>query len=141
MSTEPSSDERKQAAALVLASGGNQASAARAANVSRPTLTRWVREKGFKGLVESLREPREDDADLGEVAVKGLGDLVPKALILLSEALDGESYTAQQQRVALDLIKAAANLAKKTDEGTESDLAKAIAELDLRDKGKRITYD
>lgn len=84
--------------------------------------------------------------ELSERATTGLRDLVPKALDLLEEALDGEGYTAAQQRVALDIIKAAANIARQADDSTESGLAKALDELDSKEslagnKDNNTVYD
>ncbi len=60
--------------------------------------------------------------------------MVPQAIGLLEEALGGTSHSAAQQRVALEIIKAAANIRRYDDDTGQSELGKAIAELDARNE-------
>lgn len=106
-------DGRKAKAASVLALTGNKAEAARQAGVDRATLTRWSREPAFQEAVDAARP------GLAEQATSGLSDLVPQALAVLEDALSGKKVTAQMARVALDTVKAAANITgAKEGEGT-----------------------
>lgn len=103
----------KARAADALAAGLSKAEAARQAGVDRATLTRWSREPAFQEAVDAARP------DLAEQATKGLSDLVPQALQVIEDALTGKKVTAQMARVALDTVKAAANISgAKEGEGT-----------------------
>jgi hypothetical protein len=90
--------------------------------VDRATLTRWARDAAFQAAVDAAKP------QLAEVATAGLSDLVPQALQVLEDALSGKKVTAQMARVALDTVKAAANIHGGSSEGG-SFLAK-LKELD-----------
>jgi len=140
ISTKSSADQSKKLAALeVLKQGGTQAAAARAANVSRSTILRWLKDNDFRSALSGSLD--QDDGELAERAISGLADLVPKALDMLEEALDGENYTAAQQRVALDIIKSAASISRHAEDTGKSELAKALEELDAGNKDNDIVYD
>lgn len=70
---------------------------------------------------------------LAEQATSGLSDLVPQALQVLEDALSGKKVTAQMARVALDTVKAAANVTGAK-EGDGTFLAK-LRELEATGPG------
>lgn len=103
-----SSEVARLRAARALARGETQAAAAREAGVDRATVTRWKKEAAFQDLVLKAGEPSEDPK---EEAEKGLKDLVPIAMKVLEDALEGKTNVSpQQQTVALNVIKAAKQL-------------------------------
>jgi hypothetical protein len=114
-------------AARSLAGGSTKAAAARAAEVDPGTITKWLKDGAFRDLILKAQEP---DDDVGAQAVQGLSDMVPKALRVIDESLDGNG-TPQQLKAALDVIKAARQLEPvgAADAGP-STLAAAIAEID-----------
>jgi len=115
-------DARKTEAARIIAGGGKQSEAARSVGVDRSTIGRWAAEPEFQALIATLAE--------NQVAVEGLESLVPQAMKTIEEALAGKA-TASAGRVALEVIKAAALIAK-TEAGSESTLETRLAELDAR---------
>jgi len=115
-------------AARSLADGSTKAAAARAAEVDPGTITKWLKDPSFRDLILKAQTPADDD--VGAQAVQGLSDMVPKALRVIDESLDGNG-TPQQLKAALDVIKAARQLEPvgSADAGP-STLAAAIAEID-----------
>jgi len=79
-----------------------------------------------------LKAGNEDDTPQQQAA-KGLQDLVPIAMRVLEDALNGASISPQQQTVALNVIKAAKQLEPApAEEVGPSTLASLIEELDGR---------
>jgi hypothetical protein len=87
--------------------------------VHRATIQRWLKEPDF--LVPGL-EAQPDS---------GFGTLVPKAMRVLDDALEGKKITNAQIRAALEVVKAS-NALKTMDQGGAS-LADLIAQLDEED--------
>jgi len=115
-------EPNRDAAAKVLAAGGSQAAAAKAASVNRSTVLRWLEDADFADAAKP---------DLGDSATQGLADLVPKALELLERAMNKGDVPATKARVALDIVKAAANLKQaETGGGT---LVERLREIEARD--------
>jgi len=114
-------------AARSLADGSTKAAAARAAEVDPGTITKWLKDPAFKDLILKAQEPEDDD--VAGKAVQGLADMVPKALRVIDEALDGNG-TPAQLKAALDVIKAARQLEPVATTEGPSTLAAAIAEID-----------
>ena len=79
--------------------------------------------------------PIEDDDTPQEQATKGLHDLVPIAMKVLEDALNGADISPQQQTVALNVIKAAKQFEPPSEEETgPSTLTALIARLDAADR-------
>lgn len=127
-----SNDVARLRAARALAEGASQASAARSAQVNRATIGRWLKEPAFQDLVMQAKTPDDGDTPQQQAA-KGLQDLVPIAMRVLEDALNGADISPQQQTVALNVIKAAKQFEPVggEDEGP-STLTALIAELDGR---------
>lgn len=107
----------------VLARGGSQAEAARAAGVNRSTVLRWLDEPEFIAALTAASHGASQNA------ASGLGDLVPQAVAILQGALDGTTgVSAARARIALDIVKAAASLGGVG--GGESQLIDRIREID-----------
>jgi hypothetical protein len=116
-------------AARSLAAGSTKAAAARAAEVDPGTITKWLQDVRFADMILVAKNPPADD-DIATQAVQGLSDMVPKALKVIDEALDGNG-TPQQLKAALDVVKAAKQLEPVgSGETGPSTLAAAIAEID-----------
>lgn len=125
-------NEKKKRAAVVIATSGNASEAARQAEVNRSTVTRWLRDPEFRALIT---EAEEDDPEVSARAEKSLSDLLPQAVSVIERALSGDKTMVASARVALDVMKVAAQLAPKGQSGNEAPpLADLIAELDKRDK-------
>lgn len=119
-------------AARALAHGETQAAAARQAGVDRATVTRWKDDPAFQDLVLKAGEETDDPKEQAE---KGLKDLVPIAMRVLEDALNGANISPQQQTVALNVIKAAKQLEPSRDEDAgPSTLTTLLQELDERHK-------
>jgi hypothetical protein len=114
-------------AARSLADGSTKAAAARAAEVDPGTITKWLKDPGFRDLILTAQQPPADD--VAGQAIQGLADMVPKALRVIDEALDGNG-TPAQLKAALDVIKAAKQLEPVATSEGPSTLAAAIAEID-----------
>jgi hypothetical protein len=122
-------ETKRLRAARSLADGSTKAAAARAAEVDPGTITKWLKDSTFRDLILTVQAPAPLD-DPGAVAVQGLSDMVPKALRVIDEALDGNG-TPQQLKAALDVVKAAKQLEPiGTSDAGPSTLAAAIAEID-----------
>lgn len=117
-------DVRKHKAAKLLAARRSQAQTATELGVNRSTVGRWQMDPEFQGLIEQYT------TDESEQAATGLSMLVPQALKLIEEALNGKEVTAARARVALDVVKAAASVTKE--EAGASTLEARLAELDAR---------
>lgn len=122
-------DVARVRAARSLAAGSTKAAAARAAEVDPGTITKWVRDPTFQDMVLRAKEPADDDNPKAQ-ATQGLADLVPQALKVLQDALNGADISPQQQTVALNVIKAAKQLEPAATSEGPSTLAAAIAEID-----------
>jgi hypothetical protein len=122
------SEVKRLRAARSLAGGSTKAAAAREAEVDPGTITKWLKDPSFRDLILQAQQPADDD--IAAKAVQGLSDMVPKALRVIDEALDGNG-TPQQLKAALDVVKAAKQLEPvgSADAGP-STLAAAIAEID-----------
>lgn len=124
------SDPIKQVhAARAMAAGSTKAAAARAAGVDPGTITKWLKSPEFQDLLLKAKDPVPDD-DPKAQATQGLADLVPRALKVLEDALNGADISPQQQTVALNVIKAAKQLEPVAANEGPSTLAAAIAEID-----------
>jgi transposase-like protein len=129
-------DEKKENAAFALAAGTTSAEAARRAGVDRSTITRWLRDSEFTALIAKAANGSEETGVAGE-AQRSLSDLLPKAVDVIERALSGDKTLVSSARVALDVMKTAAQLAPKTGSGSDAPpLADLIRELD-----KRETHD
>jgi hypothetical protein len=95
--------------------------------VHRSTILRWA--KNDPDFVEALQDAEQEEAK------EGLDRLVPKALKTLEDSLTKGNVPTPKARIALDIIKAAAQVAKLDEGGTGSGLAKRLAELDSRNNG------
>ena len=118
---------KREAAAKAYADTGNASHAARKAQVNRSTVVRWLEQEDFQDLVAqaSGMEP-------SPTATKALADLVPKAVEVVEKGLGGEA-TVSAARVALDVIKVAAQLGPKEGSTNETpSLAGLLKELDER---------
>lgn len=109
----PETLKRKQAAEIY-ARTGNASQTARDVGVHRATVMRWLQDPEF--LSETTGK------------TSGLADLVPKAMRVLDDALDGKKITPAQIRAALEVVKASNAL--KGIESQDSPLAQLIASLD-----------
>lgn len=128
------SDVARLRAARALASGTTKAQAARDAGVDRATITRWAKEPAFQDLILQAQTPKDGDTPQQQ-ATKGLHDLVPIAMRVLEDALNGADISPQQQTVALNVIKAAKQLEPIADaDAGPSTLTTLIEELDARDR-------
>lgn len=125
--------EKKKLAAEIIANGGTGANAARTAGVDRSTVTRWVRDPEFQRLILDAQESATT-GDVSEEATKSLSDLLPQAVAVIEKALSGDKTLVSSARVALDVMKTAAQLSPKKAGNDAPPLADLIAELDRRDK-------
>lgn len=75
-------------------------------------------------MITEQRELMESAGDQDRLAL-----LVPQAYELLSQALTTGNIPAAKARIALDILKAARDVAKTTEE-SETPLASRLAELD-----------
>lgn len=119
---------KQKAAKRVFLQTGNKSEAARAAGVNRSTVGRWIQE-----VPEFLTDDGSVEPTDFEVAT-----LVPKAIRILDNALEGERVTNSQIRAALEVVKASNALkAPSTEEKAASllDLITAVdaGEDDLQD--------
>lgn len=112
-------DPRRESVAWALAAGENQAYAARAANVDRGTVTRWLKDEPMLRRIDEIKVMMADkgteESDGSEEARRGLARLVPIAEQVIEAALKGEPYngkpvTAQQHQNALRTIDLAHKL-------------------------------
>ena len=125
--------EKKILAAEIIANGGTGAHAARTAGVDRSTVTRWVRDPEFQRLILDAQESATT-GDVSEEATKSLSDLLPQAVAVIEKALSGDKTLVSSARVALDVMKTAAQLSPKKSGNDTPPLADLISELDKRDK-------
>lgn len=128
--------EKKRTAAVVYASTGNASEAARQAEVNRSTVTRWLADDEFQRLVAEAQDA-ETPGDVSEQATKSLTDLLHQAVSVIEKTLDGDKSLVSSSRIALDVIKTAAQLAPKQSGKDTPPLADLISELDKRDKQAR----
>lgn len=119
---------KQKAAALEYATTGNASHAARKAGVNRSTVMRWLNDAGFQELVREVREPAPSPE-----ALKSLSDLVPKAVEVVEQGLAGEA-TVSAARIALDVIKVAAQMQPKGSTDDTPPLANLLAELDAKNE-------
>lgn len=120
-------DVARARAARELASGSTKAAAARAAEVDPGTITKWLKDSAFRDLILKAQQPA-DTPD--QMAVQGLADLVPQALRLLKDAMEGAQITPAQQNVALSIIDKAKKWEPAKSTQGPSTLAAAIQEID-----------
>jgi predicted site-specific integrase-resolvase len=111
-------DQKRILAARIYLETNNASETARRVGVNRVTIQRWLKEPGFLDVPES------------EESVREFPDLVPKALQVLSNAIDGEKVTSSQIRAALEVVKASNALKEQTKVEGQVSLADLIAELD-----------
>lgn len=120
---------KRKAAAEAYAATGNASHAARTANVNRSTVVRWLEQEDFQGLVAAASGDEPSPS-----ATRALADLVPKAVAVVEKGLEGEA-TVGASRVALDVIKVAAQLGPKEGSTNEAPpLANLLRELDDRNR-------
>lgn len=128
--------EKARIAASIIATGGTASEAARQAQVDRSTLTRWVRDEEFQRLVTEYKDSAQE-VNVSDEANQSLSDLLPKAVSVIERALSGDKTLVSSARVALDVMKTAAQLAPKGQSGNEAPpLADLISELDKREKAR-----
>ena len=121
---------QRSKAAEAYAATGNASHAAREAKVNRSTVVRWLEQEDFQDLVASL-----NGSEPSPTATRALADLVPKAVNVVEKGLEGEA-TVSAARVALDVIKVAAQLGPKEGSLNETPpLANLLKELDERKNG------
>lgn len=126
----PFVDPRREVAAKEYVATGNASHAARTAGVDRSTIARWLKEEDFqRKLSEATDSPEPSPA-----AQKALTDLVPKAVQVVEAGLEGEA-SVSAARIALDVIKVAAQIAPKGSTDGIPPLADLLAELDAKNKG------
>lgn len=106
---------QRNLAAKLLRESGNVSAVAREVGVARATLYKWMAEPGF--LDEPPAEPPT-----------GLKLLLPKAMQVLDDALDGKRVTTAQIRAALEVVKTSNALKEPVQSGAS--LADLIAQLD-----------
>jgi len=109
-------DQKRVQAVEIFKQTGNVSETARRVGVHRTTLQRWLAEPGFLGA----------DAE----PIQGFPGLIPKALQVLDDALEGKPIKPAQIRAALEVVKASNALREQTKADGES-LADLIAKLDL----------
>jgi hypothetical protein len=124
-------DPRRESIAWAIAAGENQAYAARAANVDRGTVTRWMKEEPLLRRIDELKIMMAETPEDGG-AERGLARLVPIAEQVIEAALKGEPYngkpvTAQQHQNALRTIDLAHKLHPRETTGATG--APALQEL------------
>lgn len=130
-----SNDVARLRAARALAGGASQAAAAREAGINRATIGRWMKDVAFTDMILQANTPEAGDT-VQQQAAKGLQDLVPIAMRVLEDALNGADISPQQQTVALNVIKAAKQFEPAVDEEAgPSSLTTLIEELDARATG------
>ena len=112
----PESTKKAQAARVFRATN-NISETARQVSVNRTTIQRWLKDPEFL----KLEAPEEETPT-------GLGQLVPKAMKVLDDALDGKRITQAQIRAALEVVKASNAFAAFEERGES--LAEIISKLD-----------
>lgn len=105
-------DSKRSEAARVYQATRNISEAARQAGVHRTTVQRWVNEPDFLTDVE-------EDVEFD--------DLIPKAVRVLNDALEGKKITSAQIRSAIEVWKSSKSLQTVV---SGPGLADLIAELD-----------
>jgi hypothetical protein len=121
-------DPRRQEAAREYVATGNASHAARKAGVDRSTVMRWLKDADFQRLVEEVGNPEPSPE-----ALRSLSDLVPKAVEVVEQGLQGDA-SVSAARIALDVIKVAAQMQPKGSTDGTPPLADLIAQLDAKDK-------
>lgn len=106
-------------AARIYLETGNMAETARQVGVDRSTIQRWVNDPTF--LI-----PKEPN-------VEELVSLVPKALRVLDEALEGKRVTSSQIRAAIEIARSSNALKTQTAVAEKQTLMDIIAALDSED--------
>jgi flagellar motor switch protein FliG len=92
--------------------------------MNRATIHRWLKEPEFIALIDQFR---------AEIVAESqtLESLVPKAFNTLESLLNGDSgVSASTARVALDVLKAAAQVRNASEQG-ETSFEQRLRELDL----------
>jgi DNA-binding phage protein len=110
---------KQRKAREVLLATGNHAEAAREAGVNRTTIYRWLKDPNFLAAQDS---PAPEGP--------GLATLIPKALKLLDEALEGKKVTQAQIRAALEVVKTSKALTTPTEQEKAQSLTELIAHID-----------
>lgn len=110
---------KKRKAIELYKQNSNMSETARLVGVNRATVSRWLAEPG---VLEGGCEP-----------IQGFPALIPKALKVLDDALDGVNIKPAQIRAALEVVKASNALKETKAEGLET-LADVIARLDAEDR-------
>jgi hypothetical protein len=118
----------KAKAARVYQETGNVSEAARQTGVNRATIHRWMKDPGFLNVASLPVEEAEPEGTIG------LKLLIPKAMQLLDDALEGKKVTQGQLRAAMEVVRAS-NALKETQRKGES-LAERIAALDEAEGGQ-----
>ena len=108
MAMKRSNENRREAAALALATGRTQAEAAEAGHVSEKTIFNWLTEEPFRVRVSQLR---------GELVGRTLGKLID-GMTEAADALRG-LLSARNEAIRLGAAKAMIELGVKLREGTE----------------------
>jgi len=121
-------DPRRQTAAAEYAATGNASHASRKAGIDRSTMVRWLKDADFQRLLAEVGSPEPSPE-----ALKSLADLVPKAVEVVEQGLQGEA-SVSAARIALDVIKVAAQMQPKGSTDGTPPLADLIAQLDAKEK-------
>jgi len=131
-------DPRKKKAAELLRSGHkSQYQVAKLIGVDRATIGRWLKsDEEFREEVS--REPSEEE--LSTRARGGLADLVPQAIQLLERALSDGDIPANKATMALNVIKAAAQLSPSVSDADKT-LAQRLAELEKQRLDGQVESD
>lgn len=125
----PDNSVKRAIAARALAAGSTKSAAAREGGVDPGTITKWLKQPDFQDMILRAKDPADPHSPQAQ-AIEGLADLVPQALRVLRDALDGAKISPQQQTVALNIIKAAKQLEPTATTEGPSTLAAAIAEIE-----------
>lgn len=109
---------KRAQAAKIFKQTNSVSETARQVGVARTTVQRWQKDPSWLEAADQAQEYED----------KGLNILVPKAMRVLDEALDGKAIKQAQIRAALEVVKAS-NALKDTGPRTQG-LAELIAQLD-----------
>ena len=91
-------------------------------------MVRWLKDADFQRLLAEVGSPEPSPE-----ALKSLADLVPKAVEVVEQGLQGEA-SVSAARIALDVIKVAAQMQPKGSTDGTPPLADLIAQLDAKEK-------
>lgn len=91
---------------------------------------RWLKEPDFLALASEPQDTPKPEEERAEVEEALRDRLVPKALRILDDALEGEKVTQHQIRAALEVVKASNALRQAAVTAKQETLAELISRLD-----------